>query len=244
MEPNSCPWGGLPPAAVDFCEANRCGWIVEPMNTLSSLAFVAVGILLWRRAIKNGEGGLLGASGPISILIGVFSSSLHATMTQAGNFLDLASMYLMGALLLFLNWRRYRVSLGYSVRDRQEKLIYVATICGSLLIHAFFPMAGIPIFALFIFGFTVLEILLFLRRKTDQRRGTVARVGYLHFWGMGASFILSGLVWALDISGTVCWPESVFQGHALWHVGCAVSIVFAYLYFRQFPLTITGQLKS
>ncbi len=235
----ACPWDFLPPAAIDFCEANRCGWVVEPMNTLSSFAFVIVGAFLWRKSQKEGATGLLAATGPICILIGLFSATLHTSMTQMGNFLDLASMYLLATLLLFFNWRRYRIIFGKPVRERRERLYYIFTICTLLLVHAFWMPAGVPMFGALVIAYGILEILLWIyRRKTGKK------IKYGHFRGLALSFGLSFLVWTLDISQTLCWRNSVFQGHAIWHVGCAISVIYAYLYFSQFPQSVTGDLRK
>src|SRR5690606_5345750 len=52
--PGTCPWDGLRAATgapnLDWCEAEVCGWAVEPANTWSNLAyFVVAAWLLWRR---------------------------------------------------------------------------------------------------------------------------------------------------------------------------------------------------
>src|SRR4051812_47615397 len=99
MEPNSCPWDGFASPQIDFCERNLCGWLVEPANAVSSLAFCAVGIYLLKRARKDKTRGSLGLVGLFSILIGVFSFLFHATMTGWGNFLDLTSMCVLGAVM-------------------------------------------------------------------------------------------------------------------------------------------------
>ena len=51
---DGCPWSELShfaPPNVKWCEAQVCGWIVEPANTWSNLAYILLGaLLLWRAA--------------------------------------------------------------------------------------------------------------------------------------------------------------------------------------------------
>ena len=58
---------------------------------------------------------------------------------------------------------------------------------------------------------------------------------------MNLSFFYAALVtlvaacacWIVDITGTVCLPNSWFQAHAMWHVLIAATIGFVYLYYRS-----------
>ncbi len=48
-------------------------------------------------------------------------------------------------------------------------------------------------------------------------------------WAAGAVFVAGGVVWALSrTGGPLCAPESILQGHALWHVLAAVSFVMLF----------------
>ena len=92
--PPDCPWGGWTPPDLQHCEANLCGWITTPANTWSNLAYVAVGVWIWRRAAKRdllAAGGL----GPVSIAVGVTSFAFHASYTFAGQVLDYGGMFLL-----------------------------------------------------------------------------------------------------------------------------------------------------
>ena len=43
-----CPWDGLPPGTVSFCEARLCAWVAEPANAWSSLAYVLMALYMLR----------------------------------------------------------------------------------------------------------------------------------------------------------------------------------------------------
>jgi hypothetical protein len=47
-------------------------------------------------------------------------------------------------------------------------------------------------------------------------------------------FIVAIAAWAADTSGWICNPQSVFQLHAVWHVGTAAALLAWGAYYRQF----------
>ena len=221
-----CPWSILPPAVIDFCESNRCAWVVEPINSLSCLAFVLGGIYIWHLSKRDGAKGMLKATGPISAFIGVFSVALHATMTQFGQFLDLASMYLFGTILLFFNYRRMRTALKGPAHEKHDIILYLGANAFIWLLHALWPASGVPAFCIMVTTTFILEIILW----RIQRR----KVQYRWLWATVALFGVSMAIWIADIRLWWCNPTSWLQGHALWHCGCAASTVTAYKHFRQF----------
>ena len=50
----------------------------------------------------------------------------------------------------------------------------------------------------------------------------------------------AGSVWILDRQRVVCEPDSLLQGHAVWHILTAVSIFFVYLYYRSGSLDVAA----
>src|SRR6185503_20551276 len=99
----ACPWDGFEPALRAFCETNRCAWIVQPANTVSSLAYVVSGALLLRQVRRYP---IWFWFGWITIAVGIGSVLCHGTFTLIGELSDLCSMYFFSALLLALNLRR------------------------------------------------------------------------------------------------------------------------------------------
>ncbi len=76
--PAGCPWSQFTPPNVDWCEAERCAWIVNPSDTWSNLAYIAFGLWMWHRARGSGDP-TLGLFGPASIAVGLFSGVYHAS---------------------------------------------------------------------------------------------------------------------------------------------------------------------
>jgi hypothetical protein len=48
-----------------------------------------------------------------------------------------------------------------------------------------------------------------------------------------AALALAFGIWILDLSHIVCAPHSLLQGHAVWHLLCAASGGFVYVYYRS-----------
>lgn len=228
MQPGACPWDGFSSPEIDFCERNLCGWLVEPSNAVSSLAFWVVGIYLLRRARREGTRGFLSLVGLFSILIGTFSFVFHATMTGWGNFLDLASMCVLSGVMLAVNLGRLHRPF-----DRHRLSIYLVLVLASTAAIGFWLHLGVYIFGGQVAAAAALEGVLTLRARRRRRA-----IDFRHFWSSLAIFLSSWLVWILDIRGIACDPDNHWlQGHSLWHVGCALSVVTVYLYFRQFEHT-------
>ena len=83
----ACPWDGWEPAAIEFCEADLCSWIIQPANTWSNLAYVFVGAWLIRLALREGHRDLA-SLGLIEILIGIGSFFFHMSGTHVGEVVE------------------------------------------------------------------------------------------------------------------------------------------------------------
>lgn len=219
-----CPWDGFTPGTVRFCEDRMCAWIREPANTWSNMGFVVLGVWLFYRAKKDDRGPLW-LIGSTSFLVGVGSYLFHMSGALFGEFLDLAAMFLISALMLtlesqrFLNWSRAAV-----VR------LYVMIAASSIVLMAAVRTAGIPLFTVEISGVYILQF-----AQWKWRPGV--RYGYAR--AMGGVFLLGFVVWILDLTRTVCRPDNhVFTGHSFWHLASAASLWLYYKYQEQF---VSGQ---
>ena len=88
---------------ANFCET-ASGAVRQPVNTLSNLGFVVAGLLVALRAGRPGglgtgtlasRPGLATAYACVVVLLGPASMAMHATETELGGHLDMASMYLI-----------------------------------------------------------------------------------------------------------------------------------------------------
>jgi hypothetical protein len=227
-----CPWYALSEARlpnVDWCEAQRCGWVVEPSNAWSNLAYVLVGVALIAAARRSRSPALRGF-GPAAIVVGVCSGIYHASYTFALQILDFFAMYVFCYWLLVLNLRRAGVLSPRTWLGAYAALVLVTT---ALTVGADF--AGIPIQGIvfvLIIGIVGSELRLRARAATPYAMGW--------FWAAMAALAAGGVASALDVTRTWCDPHSIVQGHALWHLLSALCLAAVFLHFRPLEAERAG----
>jgi len=229
-------WTSWRPASCEaseigcFCEKAGDGMVRQPVNTYSSLSFTLLGFIIISRArldVKTGGlnnlissrliyGAVFGAS---LALTGLGSAFYHASLSFAGQTIDVLGMYFTVSFILV-----YR-SRSCCLKDGHAAVLYIAinTVLSCVLI--FFPVARRYIFAFF----SIAALLLELRFRREKRRNIKSKYLLFAFLIMLFSFC----IWILDALKILCSPESLFQGHGIWHAGGAVSVWFLYLYYRS-----------
>jgi hypothetical protein len=214
-----------------FCEQVAPGLVRQPANALSSLAFVAVGSWVFWRSNRDREIGR--SAGPFAhrpihsilfgiacILIGIGSAFYHASLTFAGQFVDVFGMYLIATFVLL-----YALGRGRTIPAGTAARAYAALNAVLALFLYFIPGTRRYLFGLLIVAAIWMEIS--ARRRSDS-------VIEGRWFTRAASLLGVGFViWILDITGAVCRPESLLQGHAVWHVLGACSAACIYLYYRS-----------
>lgn len=214
-----------------FCEAIRDGWIRQPANTVSSLAFLAVAALVLAdsRAQRLGggreDGDARAPGAPLVfalLVIGGGSAFYHASLSFAGQFVDVFGMYLLATFIIAASLRRGRVIASGTLGAG-----YVAA--NAMLAIALFVMPSIrrQVFAALVIAGVALE----LRGGARGRRRLLAAVALL-----GAGFAL----WALDLTRVACAPASWAQGHAAWHVLGAAAAWQLWRYYAPAPGGVRG----
>lgn len=215
-----CPWDGYSPATVQFCESRLCGWVSEPANAWSNVAFVLVGAFLLVRAaqLRKGPLALIGVT---STLVGIGSFLFHMSGTLFGELVDVSTMLLISGLMLTLELRRL-----VKMTAVQTMALYVAVNGLFELLLLTFPDMGIPLFAS--------QIALFIAAHVACRvKKLQADYHFMRwlFWAFSVAFT----VWVLDWTGTACDAQMhIFNGHAVWHVLNAVCMYFYFRYQAQF----------
>ncbi len=209
-----------------FCEMPRTGsFLLQPANSFSSFGFVVAGFLMilvgrsrdWLSAFPALAASVLGVA---AIVTGVGSVLLHATLTLWGQFFDVLGMYLVSGFFLVSAIAKWR-----GIADRRA-VIYYALLCIVLVATLFaLPEVRRWLFAVILLAAILLE-LIFARPLRPQ-----VRTGY-YVSGLVAN-IVAFTIWNLDQRGQICSPESLLQGHAVWHLLGAVALWFAFLYYRS-----------
>jgi hypothetical protein len=217
----------LPATCLDthcFCELPRTGALVlQPANSWSSLGFVAVGfwIMLAPRRADSAFGRMPALwFGITAIIIGIGSFLLHATLTLWGQFYDVLGMYLLSGFLIAYAVQRWR---GWSSAPTVALYLAVcAVLIGALWVV---PETRRWLFAVALLIAIAVELIWARPRRPGVR---VALFSY----GFLANAVAFG-IWILDNTRTLCAPDSLLQGHAIWHLLGAVAVYFNYLYYRS-----------
>lgn len=225
-----CPWDcyektfGSP--NVDWCEASLCGWIREPANTWSNLAYIIAGLLFLCLYGKDKRGVLAGS---VIIVMGVFSFIYHAGLNWAVQILDFLGMFLYCGLAITWDMERLRL---FSKKSSYY-LFYILLLAFSLL--ALFLMRYLGLKYQGIIGLYTLVILL-LEAFLYSRAGKARRWVDYNDFAISFIFILFAFDASVaDVSRYLCDPNNhVLQGHAVWHVLGSVSVFFLFRFYRQF----------
>lgn len=213
-----------------FCEAIRAGAVRQPANTWSSLAFVvaALGLLSGAGAARRSATAPAAPGAEVAFaltlaLVGLGSAFFHASLTFAGQFVDVFGMYLAVTLIALVELARAR---GLPPRRLLPALAGLnAALALALLL--------LPAARRFLFGGLVLAVLAAGRTRPSRALGE-APPRRLASWQRAALVLLAAgaLSWALDITHAACAPRSWIQGHALWHLLTAGAAVCYWRHVR------------
>jgi hypothetical protein len=213
------------PNDMCFCETAHGPPLEQPANSLSNLGVVAAAFLtagLWgraRRLRKVPSKGLdmLGRLFPIAMVFqGLGSMAFHMSLARVGGALDALSMFFVVALMLMTQF--YRLGWLAAPRILPVWLLFVV------------PMGAIGIavpLAIHVVMFSMLVSLLATEVVASRREPN--HTAWRFRAGIGCH-ILGVLVWtysgAVGPEFPLCFPDSLWQGHALWHLTEAAVVSF------------------
>lgn len=219
------PWSLRPASCLPvgcFCEAVSGGTLAQPVNSVTSLAFVVAGVAAWLRRTDVGprtvERRLIIGLGLVLVVLGVSSFLYHATLSYAGQVVDIAGMYLLGTLLATGALVRRRLLhpgvavVGYVVVNALLAVIQYVAPDTRRILFAVVLMPGI-----------FLELAPSVRTRAIEISLGCIGLGYV--------------LWLLDSWGTWCDSESIWQGHGAWHILGAAA---AYLLVDHYRRSVGG----
>lgn len=198
------------------CERLSGGWWAQPANATSSAAYAVVGVWLLHRAVTSpASRALFAAAGFGLVAVGLGSVAYHGPQPAWARAAHDGSIVALLAVLVVRNvWllarHRLRFAAAYSApclavvpglglagEDRLLLVtLVVAGVVGVSLIHCLW-LADWP-----------------ERAMTRRMWSSAAAV-------MGVAVVAYA---AGRTSSSFCWPDSLWQPHALWHIASAVAI--------------------
>jgi uncharacterized protein YqgC (DUF456 family) len=221
-----CPWepfSSLWLPNVRWCEAQLCSVVVEPANTWSNLAYVFAGLaLLWLGARQRDR--TLRIFGAAEIVVGISSLVYHMSFSGILQVLDFFGMYVFTNLLLGLNLVR-----SGALSRRRFWPVYAGSVLALTALTVALRFTPFPIQG-------IVFVLILGIVATELRQRNAPPAGRRWFFASLATLTLAAGFSAADVTGVFCDPENhVVQGHAIWHVLGAISLVFAAFHYRRIP---------
>ena len=223
-------WSVFAPATCTstrcFCELPRIGsLIVQPANSWSSFGYAFAGFLMivlsrgtgWNSGFHHNAAAWFGIT---AIFVGLGSVLLHATLTLWGQFFDVMGMYLVSGFMVVSAIARWR-----NLSARSAMLLYAAVVGGLVIVLYLVPEVRRSLFAVVLVSAIALEMI-FARPLRAQVRVSYYLAGIV-------TKAVAFTIWNLDQHGFVCQPDSLLQGHAIWHLLGATSLWLTYSYYRS-----------
>jgi len=210
------------------CEAIRDGVLAQPVNAISSAAYVVVGLWLVVRAVSNraGETAVQVVFGLALASVGIGSVAFHGPQPPGSRLLHDLTIAAVFALIAARNLGTLRQWSDTGV------LVVFAVITAAVgMVMALSPDAGNA--ATGVVGAVAVgsEIYLYWSRKRGPfspriLRWLIAIVGLL---------AVAGVVNLLGrTDAPLCDPDSLYQGHAAWHALTAAAFgLYGYTTFRS-----------
>lgn len=223
---------------MNFCEHAGSGYIKQPANSISNLAFSIAGFFIAVRAHKtdflteNRMTSTLYYPLLMSIsliILGAGSFAMHATNTAMGGFFDLFGMYMVSCFL-----SAYAIARWFNLSGLGFFLLFaVGVTIGSYIKltpgHGkfLFLTAASLWFVINLLVAAIFEVMLHYVRKIEIQ----ARLGWLGL----LTLLLAFAIWSLSRNqdSLLCDPYLWLQGHAVWHVLNAVAACFLFLFYTS-----------
>ena len=209
-----------------FCERLRTEFPLQPTNTASNVGFMVVGWRILRRDTLSGTAFQIhytrAMAGCLAVL-GTSSTWFHGTFYSDAQVADNVGMY----LVVMCNIAYVVVVTGVFPHLQQRTIFWMSL----------FALAGVVVAAGLICGwqshryiFVALVGILCLGFLWVAQQHTIADNGYL--LRATVAMACSALVWWLDDAAIWCFPDSLVQGHSVWHLGCAATVWYFCEYTR------------
>ena len=232
-------FGDRIPGLQRFCEIERPGFIKQPANTFSNLAFILFGIVL---AVQNFFGKFSKNHNLIQsntvytnifslglILTGAGSFAFHGNYAFWGSFFDLFGMYFLASFML-----TYALMRLLKLSKIQFTIVFLVALTASSLAKIYLDN-NIPVLGPLKVGEIIFGSYLLIGLSIELYFSFLKTVHVnklFIFLAMGIT-ALSFAIWNLSYGpgSLLCNPSSLLQGHALWHILDATAAFFFFQYY-------------
>lgn len=223
------PWVAATIVGIGDCEAIRDGFLRQPANAISSLAFLlAAAWIAWRATEVRPERAELLVLAAIVAANGIGSFGFHGPFGASFRwFHDLSAL----SIPLFVAVHDTGLVRGWAIRWRLTGIAAGVAMIGALL--AVWPDLLVRLGFVGAAAAGLGELAAF-RAGYRPRPGHATRV-QLAAWGVVLGVLaLAGLAFLLGRSTSPwCRPQSLLQAHAAWHLLVAVgSVAYAWAAFE------------
>jgi hypothetical protein len=222
---------------VEYCEFNDVSrFFHQNSNTYSNLAYFFGGAFIWESARQdsknqaNADLNRLQKFPQLSFMMGaslmylsIGSAFFHASLTWAGQRVDMNGTYSISISLLFI--AIYHV---FHKTDWSERAKKATMVIALLIIVSFFKIHLLVSSAILLPG---LMLLIWVFSAITYFRFRKERFIVLALFSL-ILVVVALKVRELDVQKVGCNPHSVFQGHSVWHLLTALSSFFGYAFFR------------
>lgn len=199
------------------CEVFSDGWLLQPVNAMSSLAFSLAGALViaWARRAEGHERTLRVIVGLSMVMTGLGSFLFHGFDSPVAQFLHDITFLVTIWILAVINvseTRRWSRHVGWGTVGIGAVAFSVALVIGPRITNVLT---------------LVVAVVLVAADLTLHRDGSVRTSWY---WISLVAMILAIAAFVLGrTSGPLCDPSSLLQGHGVWHVLSAIAITTYFL---------------
>lgn len=235
---------GLAGQQEEFCERNLMDQnIRERANTWSNLSYLFFGLVCMGFAtydkieqptspanfiIRFPILSLVTAAAFFYLFIGSFF--YHASLTRYWQVFDLSGVYALAMLPLAYNIFRFvYYKTPCKTEQLQRAMVYGFALL-VVLVNVLIYFTEVAMLSRSFLGIVLIAILLstiFYNRFTKSPQRVVL---------MSSPYLATALaftIWILDQQKIVCDPDSLLQGHAIWHFLTALGGFLFYIYFRS-----------
>jgi hypothetical protein len=219
------------------CEALDPGWLAQPVNTLTSLAYVAAGLVIVARGLRFEPGRRLiqVVYGATLVFVGVGSVAYHGPQPAWARFAHDLSIVAILLLILAIDVQ----ALAGMPRPLALALYAALVLLASGILVAA-PDSGVPVMAVAGLAAAGAEVPTFRRGLHGPPRPLLRRYTILGLLAL-AGVVVNAVG---RTGGALCDADSVIQLHGLWHVLTAtVFTMWAWIAFptrRDAGSTIPG----